>query len=320
MHQAHKVCLIPVPRHGCGTSSSESIDPATIALPASPEPDTNPSISLPDYPLSQAGSVSPCGTRNESLPKRSEQKDKHSPDQARQYDRLILRLANSAPHLHPLGYLTDHKRHLGSLSVLNIPKTGQISTKPVTEVDVGSLKTDEIGDVVRSHLEAISSTSHQRVILIEDISYITPSILQQCFDGCLPNPGSLADHLSTSRNQSHDPMSVQKMRALGGRHSSIRWWRPYRRAAFPPHLNEKRWQVLLDSGSCRWQTRPQAAEGRATSQTNNVTQHSFDIDTNVRRDEWYPFGSGSQQADLAAWEEKATIYVVDPPDKLKLCM
>jgi hypothetical protein len=204
--------------------------------------------------------------------------------------------------------------------VLRIPKSGQVSTKPVTEVDVDSLGTDKTADVVKVLLEGISSTSHQRVILIEDISHNTPSILQQCFHGCLPNPGFLADHLSTSRNQSHNPMSVHKLRALGGRHSSIRWWRPYWRAVFPPHLNEERWQVLLDSGSCEWQTRPQAAEGRITSHTNNVTLHSFDIKTNVRRDEWYPLGSGSEQADFAAWEEKATISVVEPPDEPETCM
>lgn len=326
----------PVSGHGSGASSSDPKDPAKIALPASPEPDADPasislpaspepdtdpsSIPLPDSPLSQAVSVSPSQISNESLPKRSKRKNKYSPDQARQYDRLILRLAKSAPHLYPLGYLTDHKHRLGSLSVLRIPKSGQVSTKPVTKVDVDNLRIDEIADVVRFLLEGMTSASHQRVILIEDISYITPSILQQCFHGCSPNPGFLADHLSTSRNQSHNPMSVQKMRALGGRHSSIRWWRPYWRAVFPPHLNEKRWQVLLDSGSCRWQTRPQAAEARTTSHTNNVTQHSFDIETNVRRDEWYPLRSGSEQADLAAWEEKATIYVVEPLNEPKTCM
>jgi hypothetical protein len=292
------------------------MDPATIALPASPEPDTDPaSIPLPDSPLSQAASVSPFQISNESLPKRSKRKNKYSPDQARQYNRFILRLAKSAPHLLPLGYLTKHKHRLGSLSVLRIPKSGQVSTKPVTEVDVDNLRTDEIADVVRCLLEEISSTSHQRVILIEDISYITPSILQQCFHGCLPNPGFLADHLSTSRKQSHNPMSVQKMRALGGRHSSIHWWRPYWRAGFPRHLNEERWQVLLDSGSCKWQSKR-----RTTSHNNDVTYHSFDIETNVRRNEWRPLGSGSEQADLAAWEEKATIYVVEPSDEPKTCM
>jgi hypothetical protein len=340
--------------HGSGTPDSDSIDPATIALPPSPEPDTDPasiplppspepdtdpatiplpaspepdtdsgSIPSPDSPLSLSAFVSSTGISNESLPERStrsKRKNKYSPDQARQYKKLILRLANPAPHIRPLCHLTDQKDRLGSLSVLRIPRSGQVSTEPVTEVDVNNRKTDEIADVVRVLLEEISSTSHQRVILIEDISYITPSILEQCFHGCLPNPGFLADHLSTSRNQSHNPMSVQRMRALGGRHSSIHWWRPYGRAKFPPHLNEKRWQILLDSGSCKWQTRPQPVEGWTTPQTNNVIQHSFDIETNVRRDEWHPLGSSSEQADLAAWEEKATIYVVEPPDEPKTCM
>lgn len=257
---------------------------------------------------------------NEALPKGSKRKNKYSPDQARQYDRLVLRLAKSAPHLDPLRYLKDHEYCLGSLSVLRIPKSGQVLMDPVTEVDVDNLGNDEIAGVIRFLLQDISSTSHQRVVLIEDISINTPAILQQCFKGCLPNPGFLADHLSTSRAQPQNPMSVQKMRALGGRHSSIHWWRPYRRADFLPHLNEKRWQVLLDSGSCRWQSRPQTEEGRTTSHANNVTQHSFDIEANVRRDEWYPLGSGSEQADLAAWEEKATIYVVEPPDEPKTCM
>lgn len=302
------------------TGSGDWIDPTTIALPASLEPDTNPaSIPLPNSPFSQPASVSTSHIRNEFLPKRSKRKNKYSLDQARQYDRLISRLAKSVPHLHPLGYLEHHKHRLGSLSVLGIRTSGRVSTKPVTEVDVDNLRTDEIADVMRSLLEGVSSASHQRVILIEDISYITPSVLQQCFHGCLPNPGFLADHLSTSRNQSRNTMSVQKMRALGERHSSIRWWRPYWRASFPPHLNEKRWQALLDSGSCGWQTRPQAAGGRTTSQTNDVIQHSLDIETNVRRDEWYPLGSGSQHADLAAWEEKATIYVVEPPDGPETC-
>lgn len=323
----------PVFGHGFGTSSSDSIDPATIALPASPEPDTDPasiplpasptpetdpaSIPLPDSPLSQAASVSPSQVNNESLPKRSKRKNKYNPSQPRQYDRLILRLAKSAPYLHLLGYLADHKHRLGSLSVLRIPKNGQLSTKPATEADVDSLRTaDEIADVVRVLLEGISSTSNQRVVLIEDISYITPSILQKCFLRYLPNLGFLADHLEKSRDQSHSPMSTQKMRALGGRYKSIHWWRPYWRADFPPHLNGKRWQVLLDSRSCSWQSRTQAAEGR----TYNIIQHSFDIETNVRRDEWYPLRSGSEQTDLAAWEEKATIYVVEPPDEPKTRM
>lgn len=299
--------------YGSGASRSDSIDPATISLPASPTPETDPaSIPLPDSPLSQAVSVNPYQVSNESLPRRSKRKNKYSPGQPRLYDRLILRLADSAPHLDPLDCLADHKHRLGSLSVLRIPKSGQLSTKPATEVDVHNLRTpEEIGDVVRALLKGISSTSTQRVILFEDISYSIPSILQQCFHGYLPNPGFLADHLSTSGDQPNSPMSTQKMRALGGRFTSIHWWRPYWRADFPPHLNSKRWQVLLDSGSCRWQSGTQSAEGR----TYHTIQHSFDIETNVKRDEWYPLRSGSEQTDLAAWKEKATIYVVEPPDE-----